>query len=91
MPTRNFSKDKFEYWNELISHDTYSAYWKSRDPLPYLKNVRAAVMTVGGWFDAEDAYGALHTSAAVRGTESRRGQHSRRGPLVARPVESRRR
>ena len=23
-------------------------------------------MTVGGWFDAEDAYGALHTAQAMR-------------------------
>ena len=66
MPTRNIFKGKIEYWQELISHDTYSDYWKSRNPLPYLKNVQAAVMTVGGWFDAEDAYGALHTSQAMR-------------------------
>ena len=63
---KEFFKGQIEYWQELISHDTYSDYWKSRDPLPYLKNVQAAVMTVGGWFDAEDAYGALHTSRAVR-------------------------
>jgi putative CocE/NonD family hydrolase len=63
---KEFFKGQIEYWQELISHDTYNDYWKSRDPLPYLKNVQAAVMTVGGWFDAEDAYGALHTSQAVR-------------------------
>jgi putative CocE/NonD family hydrolase len=63
---KEFFKGQIEYWQELISHDTYSAYWKSRDPLPYLKNIGVAVMTVGGWFDAEDAYGALHTSASVR-------------------------
>ena len=63
---KEFFKGKIDYWQELISHDTYSDYWKSRDPLPYLKNVRAAVMTVGGWFDAEDAYGAFHTAQAVR-------------------------
>jgi len=63
---KEFFKGKIDYWQELISHDTYSAYWKSRDPLPYLKDVSTAVMTVGGWFDAEDAYGALHTAAAMR-------------------------
>jgi len=61
-----FFKGKIPYWDELISHDTYNDYWKSRNPLPYLKNVQMAVMTVGGWFDAEDAYGALHTSEAIR-------------------------
>lgn len=63
---KEFFKGKIDYWQELISHDTYSGYWKARDPLPYLKNVQAAVMTVGGWFDAEDAYGAFHTAQAVR-------------------------
>ena len=63
---KNFSfKDQIEWWRDVVSHDTYTDYWKSRDPLPYLKNVQAAVMTVGGWFDAENAYGALHTFAAV--------------------------
>lgn len=69
-PLANADKEFFHgqiaYWDELISHDTYSDYWKSRDPLPYLKNVHAAVMTVGGWFDAEDAYGALHTAQTMR-------------------------
>jgi len=63
---KEFFKRQIDYWQELISHDTYSDYWKSRDPLPYLKNFRTAVMTVGGWFDAEDAYGALHTAQAMR-------------------------
>ena len=60
-----FFKGQIEWWQDLISHDTYSDFWKSRDPLPYLKNLKAAVMTVGGWFDAEDLYGPLHTYAAV--------------------------
>src|SRR5438094_5561304 len=58
---REFFKGQIDYWRELISHDTYSDYWRVRDPLPYLKNIKAAVMTVGGWFDAEDVYGPLHT------------------------------
>jgi putative CocE/NonD family hydrolase len=62
---KNFFKGQIEGWRDLVSHDTYTDYWKSRDPLPYLKNIHAAVMTVGGWFDAEDAYGALHTSEAI--------------------------
>ncbi|HEV2493436.1 MAG TPA: CocE/NonD family hydrolase [Terriglobia bacterium] len=63
---REFFKGQIEYWQELISHDTYSDYWKARDPLPYLKDVKAAVMTVGGWFDAEDVYGPQHTYEAIK-------------------------
>ena len=31
---KEFFKGQIDYWQELISHDTYSDYWKSRDPLP---------------------------------------------------------
>jgi hypothetical protein len=63
---QKFFKGQIEWWRDLISHDTYTEYWKSRDPLPYLKNISAAVLTVGGWFDAEDVYGPPHTYEAIR-------------------------
>ena len=63
---QKFFKGQIEWWRELVSHDTYTDFWKARDPLPYLKNLQAAaVMAVGGWFDAEDVYGPLHTYEAV--------------------------
>jgi putative CocE/NonD family hydrolase len=46
-------------WSEFLAHPNYDDYWKARDPRPHLKNVRCAVMTVGGWFDAEDLFGPL--------------------------------
>jgi hypothetical protein len=63
---QKYFKGKIEWWDDLISHDTYTEYWKSRDPLPYLKDITAAVMTVGGLFDAEDIYGPPHTYEAIR-------------------------
>ena len=62
---RGFFKGQIEWWRDLVSHDTYTDFWKSRDPLPYLQDIKAALMTVGGWFDAEDVYGPLHTYAAL--------------------------
>ncbi len=62
---QKFFKGQIEWWRDLVSHDTYTDFWKSRDPLPHLKNIQAAVMTVGGWFDAEDVYGPLHTYEAI--------------------------
>ncbi len=62
---RLFFKGQIDWWHDLVSHDTYTDYWKARNPLPYLKNIKAAMMTVGGWFDAEDVYGPLHTYEAV--------------------------
>jgi putative CocE/NonD family hydrolase len=54
-------KGKIKFWKELMEHGTYDEFWKSRNILPHLKNVKAAVMTVAGWFDAEDLYGTLGT------------------------------
>jgi len=33
--------------------------------LPHLKNVKHAVMTVGGWYDAEDLYGPLNIYKSI--------------------------
>ena len=53
-------KGKIQFWEELMTHGTYDAFWKARSILPHLKNIKTAVMTVGGWFDAEDLYGPLN-------------------------------
>ncbi len=53
------------YWSELLEHSNYDSYWKSRGVAQWLKGVKPAVLVVGGWFDAEDLYGALKTYAAI--------------------------
>jgi len=60
-----FFGDSVKFWNDAFAHPDYDEWWKARDPRQYLKNVVPAVMTVGGWFDAEDLYGALHTYEAI--------------------------
>ena len=52
-------------WNEYLQHDTYDAYWKARNIRPHLKNITIPVLVVGGWFDAEDLFGSLHTYEAI--------------------------
>ncbi|TFW34213.1 CocE/NonD family hydrolase [Massilia horti] len=49
-----------------IEHDTYDEFWQSRNLAPHLKNVKAAVLTVGGWFDAEDPQGPFTTYHAIK-------------------------
>ncbi|WP_371766003.1 CocE/NonD family hydrolase [Massilia sp.] len=49
-----------------IEHDTYDSFWQTRAIAPHLKNVKAAVLTVGGWFDAEDPQGPFTTYHAIR-------------------------
>lgn len=58
-------KNRIAYWNTMSEHPNYDEFWKARNLLPHLRNVAPAVMTVGGWFDAEDLYGALQTYRAV--------------------------
>jgi putative CocE/NonD family hydrolase len=47
------------FWDEMCDHPNYDEFWQARNLLPHLKKVAPAVMTVGGWFDAEDLYGPL--------------------------------
>jgi putative CocE/NonD family hydrolase len=61
-----YLKGKIGFWNDLVEHPNYDAYWQARNLRPHLKNVKAAVLTVGGWFDAEDLFGTL---AVYRETE----------------------
>ncbi len=52
-------KGRSPEWTEFLQHPTYDSFWQARNVRPHLKNVRCAVMTVGGWFDAEDLFGPL--------------------------------
>ncbi|MGV7211410.1 CocE/NonD family hydrolase [Oxalobacteraceae bacterium A2-2] len=49
-----------------IEHSTYDEFWQSRDISRHLKNIKAAVLTVGGWYDAEDLQGPLTTYHAIK-------------------------
>jgi uncharacterized protein len=59
-----YFEGKIAFWNDLMTHGTRDDFWKSRDPRPRYRDSRPAIMTVGGWFDAEDLYGALETYRA---------------------------
>ena len=59
-----YLKGGIPFWNDLMKHGSLDAFWKARNPRPHYKNVKPAVMTVGGWFDAEDLFGALETYRA---------------------------
>ena len=65
--TEKYHKDNF-FWQQIIDHPNYDQFWQQRNLLPHLKNITPAVMTVGGWFDAEDLYGPLHIYKTVEQT-----------------------
>jgi uncharacterized protein len=63
-PLKNASKyygpENF-FWQELTTHVNYDEFWKKRRIVDHLRNLKHAFLIVGGWFDAEDLYGALTT------------------------------
>lgn len=60
-----YYKGDVAFWDEMMRHGTYDAYWKARNLRQHLKDVKPAVMTVGGWFDAENLFGALECYKAI--------------------------
>ncbi len=69
-PLKNANTDKYfsdsnSVWRQVIKHDTYDEFWQSRNIKQHLKNIKPAVLVVGGWFDAEDMYGALKTYSSI--------------------------
>jgi len=68
-PVRNANEKHFKndipFWNEMMKREARDDWWKARNLRPHLKRIKPAVMTVGGWFDAENLYGALEVYRAV--------------------------
>ena len=68
-PVRNanekYLKGEIPFWNEMMKREVRDDWWKARNIRSHLKNVKPAVMTVGGWFDAENLFGALEVYRAV--------------------------
>ncbi len=60
-----YFKGQVPGWTEMMEHGSYDAFWRARNILPHLKNVKPAVLTVGGWYDANNFYGALHVFEAI--------------------------
>jgi uncharacterized protein len=61
---KNASKyygDSVFMWKELTEHHAYDEFWQKRRIVNHLRNLKPAYLVVGGWFDAEDLYGALTT------------------------------
>jgi putative CocE/NonD family hydrolase len=62
---KKYLKDSNPLFTDQLQHNTYDDYWKARDLSRHMKNIKCAVMTVGGWFDAEDLSGPFKTFHAI--------------------------
>jgi uncharacterized protein len=56
---KKYLKNDVPFWNDLMKHGAYDSFWQERNLRPHLKNIKPAVLNVGGWFDAEDLFGSL--------------------------------
>jgi uncharacterized protein len=75
---KNFSKimgDSIAFWNDLMKHPDYDAWWQARNTRNFVSNIKPAMLVVGGLFDAEDCYGAWNLYKAIeeksRNTDNR--------------------
>ncbi len=66
---KNFTKlmgDSIKFWTDLMNHPNLDAWWKERDARVGCKNIKPAMLIVGGLFDAEDCYGAWRLYDAIK-------------------------
>jgi len=65
---KNFSKimgDSVAFWNDLMNHPNYDAWWEARNARNFVTNIKPAMLVVGGLFDAEDCFGAWNLYKAI--------------------------
>ncbi len=73
-------KNTIPFWDTMMAHGTYDYYWKSRSNLQYIKNIKPALLIVGGWYDAEDMYGPLHIYKAIEENDKQNNTRIVMGP-----------
>ena len=61
----SFYKGRNAYYHENFDHPNYDDHWKMRNILPHLKNIKHAIMVVGGWYDEQDLFGTFNTYKAI--------------------------
>lgn len=84
-PLKNTQSEKYfnhksYLWDEYLQHDTYDEYWKARNIRTHLNNINIPTLVVGGWFDAEDLFGALNTYATIENLNKQNNNRLVMGP-----------
>jgi putative CocE/NonD family hydrolase len=77
-----YFKGEAAFWDEANKHTTYDDFWKARNIRQHLKDVKPAVLTVGGWFDAENLFGALEVYRNLKKNSAKTSNRLVMGPWV---------
>ncbi|MFT4071958.1 MAG: CocE/NonD family hydrolase [Dysgonamonadaceae bacterium] len=62
----HFPNNSRPFWSQMMHHPNYDAWWKERSAVQACGSISAAVLVVGGLFDAEDCYGAWNAYKEIR-------------------------
>jgi hypothetical protein len=54
-----------DVWRETMAHESYDAFWRTLSTYPHLRDIKPAILVVGGWYDAEDLGGTLGTYKTI--------------------------
>ncbi|MEG1585466.1 MAG: CocE/NonD family hydrolase, partial [Bacteroidales bacterium] len=65
---------------DMMVHPNYDEWWQERNYLRYCKDLRIPTLIVGGFYDAEDAYGAFSLYKYLAGNASGSQVHLTAGP-----------
>ncbi|KIC91685.1 CocE/NonD family hydrolase [Flavihumibacter sp. ZG627] len=79
----NFMKltgDSIKFWKDLYAHPNYDDFWKARDARRAMVDIKPAMLTVGGTFDAEDVFGAWNLYKAIEKQSSNTNSKLVMGP-----------
>jgi len=72
--------DSVHFWNDMVEHPDLDDWWEARNVTYHCKNIKPAVMIVGGLFDAEDCYGAFATYNAIKSNSPKTDLYLVEGP-----------
>lgn len=67
-------------FKEYLAHDTYDDYWQQRNIRKHFNSLKPATLVTGGWFDAEDLFGALETYKSIESQNKGNVNHLVMGP-----------
>ena len=57
--------DSLVFWNQMMNHPNRDAWWMARNARVGIKDVKPAMLVVGGVFDAEDCFCAWNVYKAI--------------------------
>jgi hypothetical protein len=79
---KKYMGDSIAFWNDMMNHPNMDDWWKVRNARVGCKDVKPAMLTVGGTFDAEDCYGAWNLYKAIEKQSPKTNNKLVMGPWV---------